>query len=135
MNSVTRICPLCGAESSVEIYCPAHGRVVTPRQFPLLYSHRSEAALRARLPSVPWAFAVVAERQAYLNHEQTLGWLAVHGGLSPLELLCALDGVGLFDCDESGERFFRRPESEAAAEIERRLDASPFAALRERSAA
>lgn len=41
-------------------------------------------------PSVPWEFVAPHERQAIVNHEQTLRRLAQRGGLSPKELWCVV---------------------------------------------
>lgn len=45
--------------------------------------------------SVPWAAVEPARSTAMKNHGQTLERLAERGGLSPKELVCALDGLKL----------------------------------------
>lgn len=51
-----------------------------PRRFPIMDG-----------PSIPWAMIAMHERQARLNHSQSLEELAGRGGLSPREALWVLD--------------------------------------------
>lgn len=65
--------------------------------------------------NVPWDFVEPARAQAMRNHSQTLELLAARGGLSFYELLCALEGRGLWDNKKSNE--------ESQLEVQNRLRA------------
>ncbi len=66
------------------------------KRFPILWQHGREIERQFTamgLPrSVPWNFVESARKQAEMNHGQTLERLAQRGGLSPSELLAALEG-------------------------------------------
>lgn len=63
-------------------------------RFPILASTtQQERDYRAAgIPTaVPWSLVAPHERQALLNHDQTLARLADRGGLSPSELMAVLE--------------------------------------------
>lgn len=66
----------------------------TPR-FPVML----DPSQRRRFPQcprvVPREMLRQAEEAVYRNHHQTLDELAARGGLDPIEIICALDGVRL----------------------------------------
>ncbi len=68
------------------------------RQFPILRGFGPERDKLVRLGcprSVPWVLVAPHEKQARLNHDQTLERLAQRGGLSPSELVAVVRGEGL----------------------------------------
>lgn len=69
---------------------------MSDRRFPVLWqvSRREEVILKERgCPrSVPWEFVAPHEKQAKRNHDQTLQRLSERGGLSPMELVCVIEG-------------------------------------------
>lgn len=70
-----------------------------PSVFPILWQHPLDETREFKamgLPrEVPWAFIEPARKQAEMNHGQTLERLAQRGGLSPSEMLAALEGRNL----------------------------------------
>jgi hypothetical protein len=60
--------------------------------FPVLIQRRRPTMLERHMPwYVPWAMLAAHERQAILNHDQTLEVLASRGGLSSCEMCAILE--------------------------------------------
>lgn len=68
-------------------------------------------------PAIPWSMIEPCEKQAQLNHDQSLERLAERGGLAPCEALAVLDG----------RKWKQMPGGEAKAELQRRVDVSLYA--------
>ena len=47
--------------------------------------------MHGKRKSIPWAMIEPHEKQAKINHYQTLQRLSERGGLSPLEAICVLE--------------------------------------------
>lgn len=64
---------------------------MSERMFPVLL-HGKDQDRRPDCPrQVPWEWLAPHERQAQLNHGQSLETLASRGGLDPLEMVCVLN--------------------------------------------
>jgi hypothetical protein len=74
---------------------------MSARTFPVLSDTAGRCGSDGRrenrwtLRSVPWRFIETHRAQAERNHGQTLERLAERGGLTPAEMLCAIEGKSL----------------------------------------
>lgn len=73
--------------------------------FPIMgisYKHREDieklraAGVTFAVVAVPWAMIAPHEKQAYLNHSQTLKRLAERGGLAASEAVAVIEGISWF---------------------------------------
>jgi hypothetical protein len=75
--------------------------------FPVLWQGpRAELAEYVRLgcpKRIPWERIAPHEAQALHNHDQTLERLAERGGLSPFEIMCAVEGHDLWPIPQNAD--------------------------------
>ena len=64
-------------------------------KFPVLLGHRVHGKQPGFPSFVRWS--ELNERQAQINHSQSLGRLAERGGLSPAEIVGNINGIGWSD--------------------------------------
>lgn len=85
------------------------------RTFPVLPSFRRET--EPCPSSIPWEMIEPCEKQALINHGQSLERLAERQGLAPTEILAVLDGIRYLDLNKKYKN-----SSEARAELTRRVN-------------
>lgn len=88
--------------AQIATYCRTTGCHMSERWFPIMGAS-----------AIPWSMIEPCEKQAQLNHDQSLERLAERGGLAPCEALAVLDG----------RKWKQMPGGEAKAELQRRVDA------------
>jgi hypothetical protein len=93
---------------------------MSERMFPVLIQRRRPTMLERHMPmTVPWAMLAPHEKQALLNHDQTLEVLASRGGLSSCEMCAILeDRKWRQMSDESADNTLARKVLEWAASEE-----------------
>jgi hypothetical protein len=64
------------------------------KRFPVLQEVVESKRVEGMPRSVKWS--ALDDRQAQLNHSQTLERLAERGGLSPVEMMCNVSRIGLW---------------------------------------
>ena len=74
-----------------------------------------EHADESRELHVPWAMLALHEKQAFRNHQQSLGTLARRGGLAPVEMLAVIG-------DRSINSVLRLTDREAIDELKREIE-------------
>lgn len=102
-------CGKCDARFDERVaVCPKCGHVFAGpgKTFPIMLGARDESARYGPVPGrIPWSIVEPGRQRAMKNHSQTLERLAERGGLSPGELMCALEDRSLYPMptrEESG---------------------------------
>lgn len=75
---------------------------------------RFASVLSACPRSVPWAFIAPHEAQVIRNHGQTLERIVERGGLSPHEIMCAVEGRKLWPIEPDVKAALRLIDAVAA---------------------